>query len=348
MRFLATAALIPLALVAPIAAGAQAPVAWSSGPELAIPRDHHAVFTVDAPDRSFLYVAGGTNYRDMFADVSRAEIRADGTLGPWEAATPLPTPRAGLSVVGWGGVVVATGGQIQTAERRLPRIDEVWVAQLDEQGRIGEWRAAAPLPAPRFHHPTVAHERRVYVVGGQGAREAEAGVFVARIEDDGSIRAWTETTPLPRARSHHAALVHDAHVYVFGGLDGAPGQPQAGFFDVIRAPIGADGMLGAWETVGMMPHSLATHSATVHDGAVRLLGGVADMQRILASVWRAPVDAEGGIGEWTAIEPALPAARGHVHVTPVVRDRIYSVGGRITTADGRPGVTGDVRIGTLE
>ena len=340
---------IALAITLVLAADAQAQtVTWTDGPALAIARDHHAVFTVDAPDRTFLYVAGGTDYRDMFADVARAEIRADGTLGEWEAATPLPAPRAGLSVVAWGGVVVASGGQIQTPERRLPRIDEVYVAQLDENGRIGEWSAAAPLPAPRFHHPMVAHERWVYVVGGQGAREAEAGVFAARIEDDGSIRTWVETTALPRARSHHAALVHAGHVYVFGGLDGAPGLPQAGFFDVIRAPIGDDGMLGEWETVAFMPHSLATHSATVHGGAVWLLGGVEDMQRFVATVWRAPFDDEGGLGEWAAIEPGLPAARGHVHVTPAVRGHIYSVGGRITTPVGRPGVTGDVRIGAFE
>ena len=85
-----------------------------------------------------------------------------------------------------------------------------------------------------------------------------------------------------------------------------------------------------------------------HDGAVWLLGGVEDMQRFVDDVWRAPIDAEGGLGEWTAIEPGLPAARGHVHVTPVVRGRIYSLGGRITTADGRPGVTGDVRIGSFD
>ncbi|HEX6588750.1 MAG TPA: kelch repeat-containing protein [Longimicrobiales bacterium] len=347
MPRIALAAALAVALVPPAASAQQPTVAWSAGPSLAIPRDHHAVFAVHAPERDFLYVAGGTNYRDMFADVSRAEIRDDGTLGEWESAMPLPTPRAGLSVVVSGGVVVAAGGQIQTADRRLPRIAEVYVARLDENGRIGEWRAAAPLPAPRFHHPMLAHAGRVYVVGGQGERDAEAGVFVARVDDDGGIREWLETTPLPRARSHHAALVHGGHVYVFGGLDGAPGRPQAGFFDVIRAPILDDGMLGDWQTVALMPHSLATHSAFVHDATVWMLGGVEDMQRFVADVWSAPLEDDGGIGDWEAVTPALPVARGHVHVTPVVRNRVYSVGGRITTADGRPGVTGDVHIGVL-
>ena len=346
MRTLRTLLLL-LLLPTPLAAQDAPAIAWSAGTALAVPRDHHAVFAVSAPERDYLYVAGGTNYRDMFADVSRAEIRADGSLGEWQSMTPLPTPRAGLSVAVWGGVVVAAGGQIQTADRRLPRIDEVYIARLDEDGRIGEWRAAAPLPAPRFHHPLIAHDGRVYVVGGQGAHDAEAEVFVARIEDDGTIREWVATTPLPRPRSHHAALVHAGHVYVLGGLDGAPGTPQAGFFDVIRAPIGDDGMLGEWQTVSLIPHSLATHSAFVHGGAAWLLGGVEDMQRFSDGIWSAPVDQAGSLGAWRAVVPALPVARGHVHVTPVVRGRVYSVGGRVTTADGRPGVTGDVHIGAF-
>ena len=42
------------------------------------------------------------------------------------------------------------------------------------------WRASSELPAPRFHHPLVTHGDWVYVVGGQGAREAAAGVYGGR------------------------------------------------------------------------------------------------------------------------------------------------------------------------
>ena len=338
-RFLQAA--LAAVLVLPSSARAQTAIDWSAGPALAIPRDHHAVFTVDRGEQRWLYVAGGTNYRDMFDDVSRAEIRADGSLGEWQLTTALPTPRAGLAAIAVGDVVVATGGQIQGPDRRLPRIDEVFTARVQNDGSLGAWHAAPALPSPRFHHPLVAHGDWVYIVGGQGAREAEPEVFGARVQN-GTIGEWVALTPLPRARSHHAVNVIDGHVYVFGGLDGAPGRPQAGFFDVIRAPIQADGTLGAWETVSMIPHSYATHSVSVHGGAAWLLGGVEDMQRFVANVWRAPLDPEDGLGAWTAVEPGLPAARGHVHVTPVVNGRIYSIGGRLTS-----GVTGDVQIGTF-
>lgn len=322
---------------------------WAEAPALPLPRDHHGIFAVQSASGPYLYVAGGTDYRGMFDDVSRAGIRADGSLAAWERAGSLPSPRAGVSLVVLDGVAVLTGGQVTTGEgmQGLRRIPEVHTAAVDEQGRLGPWQPAAPLPAPRFHHPMVTHDGWIYVVGGQGEVEAEAGVFGARLDESGGISEWVELTPLPRPRSHHAALVLEGHIYLFGGLDGRPGGYQAAFTDVIRAPINDDGTLGQWQLVSMLPHSYATHSAVLHDGHVWILGGVEDLQRFSDVVLKGRIHATGALGPWETVEPGLPLARGHVHVTPLVAGRVYTAGGRITAASGGPAVTGAVHIGTL-
>ena len=326
-----------------------ATLAWNVAPGLLAPRDHHAVFVVRVGNRSFLYAAGGTNYRDMFATVERAELRPDGSLGPWTADRALPSERAGSSVAVAGSWIVLTGGQIaaDTGSQRLPRIADVFTARVGPDGTIGEWLPAAPLPAPRFHHPAVQHEGWIYVVGGQGRVEAGREVYGAKISTDGKLSDWVELTPLPRARSHHAALVHQGHLYVVGGLDGIPGGMQGLFNDVLRAPIRADGSLGDWRVVSRVPHTIATHSAIVLGNRLCVVGGVEDNLRFVSSVWCAEFGANDRLGAWQQIEPGLPIARGPVHETPVVDGRIYSVGGRLAPAEGQTvPVTGAAHVGS--
>jgi hypothetical protein len=165
-------------------------------------------------------------------------------------------------------------------------------------------------------------------VGGQGEKEAEAGVFAAKPSSDGKIAEWQQLRPLPRPRSHHAVFVDNGNVYVVGGLDGSASGQQAHFTDVIRAPIAEDGSIGEWQLVSRTSHAYSTHSAFAHDGYIWLLGGVEDGNRFVDTVWRAEIRTDGRIGAWQQVAPGLPIARGHVHNTPVLNSHVYSVGGR--------------------
>jgi hypothetical protein len=325
-----------LLLVTATATFAQTPAVaprleWSAGPALTQGRDHHATFMVNAAGRDFLYVAGGTNYKELFDDVVRARINADGTLAAWEAAGAYPQKLGGTSVAVADSFVVLTGGQIAQDGnmRALKRIADTYVARIQPDGRLGAWTAAPPLPAARFHHPALHHKGWIYVVGGQGEKEAEAGIFAAKLNPDGTITEWTNARALPRARSHHAAFVYENNLYVVGGLDGAVQGHGAIFVDVIRAPIAEDGSIGDWRIVSRMPYSYATHAAFGHDGYLWVLGGVEDNNRFVDNIWRASVGADGRIGSWEAVKPGLPVARGHVHNTPVLRGFVYTVGGRM-------------------
>jgi len=291
---------------------------WRDGPTLPAPRDHHATF-IAGP---FLYVAGGNTYANLLSDVWRAHILDDGTLGDWEPALPLPAPRGGHSVVVTDRSVVITGGQFSNRANTATTL----VAALDSAGRLGPWTETVPLPGPRFHHASVTSNGWIYVTGGLEARTSVAQVAGAKLGPDGAPQAWVELTPLPTPRSHHASFVYDGALFVVAGLNGNPAGEHEQLRDILRAPIQADGTLGAWTSVGRLDSAYATHAAFVKDGWVYVVGGVENNARFVATVQRAPIRAGGTIGFF---EPttSLPAGRGHVHQTPVRGDYVYSVAG---------------------
>jgi hypothetical protein len=345
-------ALAGLPLLLPAAGFAQAPAAgvrWQCAAPVSPARDHHVVFHARVGRSDVIYAGGGTNYRAMFDSVQRTVIGPDGVPGPWMATAPLPRPLAGASAVAARGYVVLTGGQVATGEglRTLTRVADTYTAPIAADGSLGAWTPGPPLPAPRFHHPSVYHDGRVYVVGGQGAAEAEAEVFAATLGADGRLGAWNRLRPLPEPRSHHAVVIDHGALYVIGGLAGNPARNPVQHASVLRAGILRDGSLGEWRRVGEMPHAYATHSAFVHDGALWVVGGVEDNARFSELVWRAPLGRDGTLGAWSQVAQPLPFGRGHVHVTPVIGGRVYSIGGRLAPQQGAPPVTGAVVVGTL-
>jgi hypothetical protein len=97
-----------------------------------------------------------------------------------------------------------------------------------------------------------------------------------------------------------------------------------------------------------MPHAYATHSAFVYRAALWVVGGVEDNARFSELVWRAPLGRDGTLGAWSQVAQPLPFGRGHVHQTPVIGGRVYSIGGRLgAPPQGSPPVTDAVVVGSL-
>src|SRR5437016_1346537 len=82
------------------------------------------------------------------------------------------------------------------------------------------WTASAPFPSPRDHHvtfiATTARGPRLYVAGGFGDKAPLADAWVAPIAEDGSLGAWTQTTPLPFARGGSSVALAGDNVIVTG------------------------------------------------------------------------------------------------------------------------------------
>ena len=314
-------------------------IAWRAGPPFPAPRDHHVTFvTSSAGGGGWVWVAGGTDYKTVFRDVWRMRLTPEGLpSAPWERAGELPEPRAGLSVTQTGAMVILTGGQDSTLTKRT----EVWTAAIKADGVLGAWSVGPPLPSPRVHHASAFHEGYVFVIGGLEARTSVATVHRSKLGEDGVLGPWDSMPPMPRPRSHHAAVVHDGALWLVAGLDGNPAGENTPLSDVIRSPFGKDGALGPWTTVSTLPHAYGTHAAIEAGNALWLLGGVEDNARFVDVVLRAPFEGDK-LGAWEMKEP-LPNARSHVHQVPRFGGVVYSVGG-----SNRRVVTTDTWVGALQ
>ena len=161
----------------------------------------------------------------------------------------------------------------------------------------------------------------VYVTGGADSSNApRTSVWSASILGGGQIGAWTSTSPLPAGRAFHASVVATpfnsrvkgtGFLYVLGGATDAAGTPAS---EIYRAPLAADGTVGAWETLGALPAALHSMNAVIFRGEIYVAGGSTTGNAPVSTVYRARLDSLGAIGSWQTLA-ALPTARSYHGLT---------------------------------
>lgn len=291
-------------------------------------RDHHTTAVVETSSGAWLYVLGGTDsWEAIYDDILRAKINtADGTLGAFEKVGKLPVPRAGHCMVRkdnrfylMGGVIGSTNGGSNTS---------TVVVDFDGEGQITGAKEGPPLPSAVMHATCDLANDSIYVMGGRGKNSASTTLSTrAKIGADGMLGAFEKLTPLSPDRSHHASFIKDNRLYLIGGLTGDPTATFTDRKDVVSAPIGEDGKLGAWEAAGNLPRSVSVSAATLYKDAVYLFGGLESGGIFSDKIRRATFE-NGQIGPFTTLKSTLPDARGHVHQVPTYKSFFFSAGGK--------------------
>jgi hypothetical protein len=134
---------------------------WQSAPSLVSPRRGLAVVVANGN----VFAIGGNDGDTSLRTVERAQIKADGTLGPWVILErSLKTPREGLAAVVSGETIIVSGGYKAGGEY----LASVESATVGATGDITDWDDArfGRLKRPHGYHQAVALGTRVYVVGG--------------------------------------------------------------------------------------------------------------------------------------------------------------------------------------
>ena len=86
---------------------------------------------------------------------------------------------------------------------------------------------ATPLPTPVWLHATSSYNGRIYVLGGArdvAQKQTLTDVAFTNVASDGTLGAWTATTPLPMPRSGLMAAAANGFLYAYGGIDGSSGD----------------------------------------------------------------------------------------------------------------------------
>ncbi len=245
---------------------------------------------------------GGTSNAVDFTLV--ASVALSPSTIAWGSTSPLPVALQGLSSVfapinvtsggtttstsyiyAFGGNTAASG----TTGAKSANVASVYTNAVNDGtggSAAGSLRNAAwttetnALPAARGFasgalangfNSRVTGSGTVYVLGGLDATgAASATVYYAALGSDGTVGAWSTTTPLPTARYAFGAVIFRGRLYVAGGND-ATDTPTAA---VYSAPINADGTLGTWSTsMPSLTAPVAYHQLVSTGGTLYVLGG---------------------------------------------------------------------------
>lgn len=274
-----------------------------------------AVPQVNIAAAAFDLDGGVMQFRDDFAALP--EARADHTSEIYQS---------NLYVIGGlGGASLA------------PR-DTVLRAPIGHSGNIGAFTTTTALPSPRWDHASLIHGNRLYVVGGAIDAGVTAEVLVAEVNSDGSLGAFTATTPLPAPRRGHTALAASGFLQVMQGQD-AVGTAQGNSF---TAPFLADGGLGAFVSMPTPGIARQGHASAVFGTQTFVIGGRAPA--VSANAATATVAGLGSMGPFpTGIAPVFDAT-GRAALAAVAHDGVlYVLGGN--TSSGRPTTIRQATIG---
>jgi hypothetical protein len=226
------------------------------------------------------------------------------------ALTPLPEPLASFGAAVCDGWLYVYGGHIgeehaHSRDNLSAHFRRIHLAA----GADGVWEEL-PMQTPLQGLPLVAHDGKLYRVGGLSMRnaddEAEDMNSVPEFASyDPATGHWTAFAPLPEPRSSHDAVVIGDKLYVVGGwtLDGdAPGQwlGTAWAFDFAKPASG-------WGALASPPFKRRALAVAEWNGNLVAVGGMNDDNKTSSRV-----DAlDLATGDWRRL-PELPRSDSHM------------------------------------
>jgi hypothetical protein len=233
----------------------------------------------------------------------------------WEPGPDLAVPRDhhGTFLVDPGPTsarfLYAAGGFSQATATLLPGVVRAPVA---DDGTLGPWADAAPLPLGISGMGVVVTHNEVVLTGGYSSKKS----WSAAIQPDGSLGTWTPGPDLDQGLFHGALVAFGDWVYVVGGINGNVTTDE-----VQRAQIGADGALGAWSVVAHLPYSLSHEVAAVDGATLYVVSGQSGNVNNNSGTPHLEVQVatfaqDGTLGPWTAGPPvpqAIETASAAVH-----------------------------------
>lgn len=248
------------------------------------------------------------------AEVYVSRLGANGQLGAWRATTPLPRRLGALAALVRANHVYVYGGFDSTA---VQIVDQGWVSALLDDGELGPWIPLPRLSGIRDGLQLVEGEAHLYALGGKTVSgQPTAEVALARFDDSALPTAAAGVSrpgpALPGDRAHPLVIGTGASVYSVGGCAVGGYDSVCTSFprSVLRAPVGADGGVGAWVDVGVGLQA-GRHRAHGFErgGGLYLFGGVEEGTGDRTDVLRAPLLSDGGVGSFVVTGTATSPSR---------------------------------------
>ncbi len=176
-----------------------------------------------------------------------------------------------------GGVAVIGARVYLVGGFRGGAVAEVDVFDTTTGDEAAAWATLPNLPGARDHGAAVAHDGKVYYLGGRDSDISAVHDDVWVFDPAAPEAGWVALAPLPTARGGIAAAVYDGLIIVAGG-EGNSAVPSGVFPDVEAYDPATD----RWQVLPALPTPRHGTGAVVFAGALWMPGG-ADVQAFGAS-----------------------------------------------------------------
>ena len=217
----------------------------------------------------FVYVLGGEQYsvangEVVSSTVYYAQTNSNGSLGAWQTARPMPHALYLLSAAVWNNTIYIVGG---TDNQGF--YGTVYSATIQANGSLSAWIAQATLPVGVVGQAEAANGM-LYVVGGSIDEDSQvtAAVYYSKINADGSLAGWNQTTALPQALTGLGAITARGYVFTVGGWNSVPTNGFSG------AVVQANETLGPWTSGSSLPAALYNLGTAVTSSNIFVSGGL--------------------------------------------------------------------------
>lgn len=304
--------------------------AWTKVGNFPTPRERFSMVFADG----YAYVLGGTIGWGfdgaITSTVYYARVGSDDTFGNWIETKSLPA-RANYDAVAFSanGFVYVLGGE----EGINHSTSSVWYSRINPDRSLGPWMSATRLPVPTENHEVIYLNGFVYVIGGkniQGDLRSPINVqtkkvFYARVNGDGTLGGWQETSSLPVPLSNHSAVYNNGFIYAMGGANDAGFPVGTNFY----TRVNSDGSLGPWANAALLPNKdgLANFYAASLGNFVYIFGGATYGINAVRDVWYTNVRNDGSLVPWVKTT-ALPTAVSN-NAGFVTNSRVSVLGGQL-------------------
>lgn len=231
-----------------------------------------------------------------------------GPQGRWVRRADMPIPRSEMAwATAWEGRMHVVGGYGEGQVNRA--YHTVYDPGQDR------WFDAAPLPRGANHVAVVAHEGRVYALGGfiEQNRRCDDKAFIYEVAAD----RWREIAPLPRPRGAAAAVVLDGKIHLIGGAtDPAPERASIAWHEAY------DPATDRWELRRPIPAARDHVGAVTQAGVIHVVGGRFNTFQYNTGLHHVYLPARDS---WVEKAPLPTPRSGHGMV--IHKGRFYCMGG---------------------
>ncbi len=201
-------------------------------------------------------------------------------------------------------------------------------APVDGKVWIPGWKSGPALSMERTGAAAITIQDRLYLIGGTNKETYISRVEYSHIGFDGALSDWKYSqSKLNVGRSYHGVVHVGRYVYAIGGSR----TNVKGLLDSVeRAEVSPDGTIGSWKMEKTKLNIARRCVHVVHiNGYIYAVGGFGG--KLLDTIERVKVEADGTLGEWELLSDSMQDAR-YVHAVKSVGDKLYVLGGHDKSA----------------